>query len=229
MGIAPEERIGTTVGDYVLGSIVGRGGVGVVYSAVDPDGTRVAVKVVKPEIAADETFRRRFQREARIGQTVRHPNVVPVLQIGRAQRHPVSRTAVHRRGLARGDALPRGASRRRDDGPDLLAGGRGAPGAVGRRDGAPRRQAGQHPPRPRGECLHHGLRLRQGRQGHDPDGRGPGAGVDGLHGPGADPRRRGQRRDRRVRARLRGLRVPGGPAAVRPSQGGPGAVGAPAG
>ncbi len=66
----------------MLGSIVGSGGVGVVYSAVGPDGTRVALKVVKPEIAADETFRRRFEREARIGQTVRHPNVVPVLQVG---------------------------------------------------------------------------------------------------------------------------------------------------
>ena len=82
MGITPEDRVGTTMGDYVVGSIVGRGGVGVVYSAVDPEGTRVALKVVKPEIAADETFTRRFQREARIGQTVRHPCVVPVLQIG---------------------------------------------------------------------------------------------------------------------------------------------------
>ena len=82
MGITPEERVGTTVGDYELGSIVGSGGVGVVYSAVGSDGTRVALKVVKPEIAADETFRRRFEREARIGQTVRHPNVVPVLQVG---------------------------------------------------------------------------------------------------------------------------------------------------
>ena len=77
-----ESRIGTNVGEYVLGSIVGSGGVGVVYSAEAADGTRVALKLVKPEKAVDETFKRRFQREARIGQTVRHPRVVPVLDSG---------------------------------------------------------------------------------------------------------------------------------------------------
>ena len=66
----------------MLGSIVGSGGVGVVYSAEAADGTRVALKLVKPEKAVDETFKRRFQREARIGQTVRHPRVVPVLESG---------------------------------------------------------------------------------------------------------------------------------------------------
>ena len=82
IGNSPESRVGTQVGDYVLGSIVGSGGVGIVYSAEAPDGTRVAIKLVKPEHAVDETFKRRFQREARIGQTVRHPRVVPVLQSG---------------------------------------------------------------------------------------------------------------------------------------------------
>ena len=77
-----ESRVGSKVGDYVLDSIVGSGGVGIVYSAVGPDGTRVALKLVKAKHAADETFRRRFHREARIGQTVHHPNVVPVLQTG---------------------------------------------------------------------------------------------------------------------------------------------------
>ena len=82
IGSTPESRVGSKVGDYVLGSIVGSGGVGIVYSAVAADGTRVALKLVKPEKAVDETFKRRFQREARIGQTVRHPRVVPVLDTG---------------------------------------------------------------------------------------------------------------------------------------------------
>ena len=50
--------------------------------AIDSDGTRVALKLVKADYARDETFRRRFHREARIAQTVKHPNVVPVIATG---------------------------------------------------------------------------------------------------------------------------------------------------
>jgi serine/threonine-protein kinase len=42
----------------------------------------VALKLVKSDLARDETFRRRFHREARIAQTVKHPNVVPVVDTG---------------------------------------------------------------------------------------------------------------------------------------------------
>jgi serine/threonine-protein kinase len=55
---------------------------GKVYTATGPDGGRVALKLVKDDYARDETFRRRFYREARIAQTVKHPNVVPVLDTG---------------------------------------------------------------------------------------------------------------------------------------------------
>ena len=56
---------------------------GTVYAANHaPDGTRVALKVVKQDYAQDETFRRRFQREARIAQTIRNHHVVPVLDTG---------------------------------------------------------------------------------------------------------------------------------------------------
>ena len=53
-----------------------------------PDGTRVALKLVKSDMARDETLRRRFQREARIAQTVKHPNVVPVIDTGEHQGLP---------------------------------------------------------------------------------------------------------------------------------------------
>jgi len=55
---------------------------GKVYEAASLDGTRVALKLVKADYARDETFRRRFHREARIAQTVVHPNVVPVVATG---------------------------------------------------------------------------------------------------------------------------------------------------
>jgi serine/threonine protein kinase len=78
----PDARIGTTVGVYRLDSLIGVGGMGTVYQATAPDGTRVALKLVKANYARDETFRRRFKREARIAQTVRNPHVVPVLDTG---------------------------------------------------------------------------------------------------------------------------------------------------
>src|ERR1700746_3232744 len=72
----------TRVGDYLLHRLLGEGGMGKVYEATAPDGTRVALKLVKSDYAHDATFRRRFGREARIAQTVKHPNVVPVLATG---------------------------------------------------------------------------------------------------------------------------------------------------
>ncbi len=74
--------IGSKFGEYNVDSLLGEGGMGKVYTATGPDGTRVALKLVKDDYARDETFRRRFYREARIAQTVKHPNVVPVLDTG---------------------------------------------------------------------------------------------------------------------------------------------------
>ena len=61
---------------------------GQVYEATASDGTRVAVKLVKSDMARDETLRRRFRREARIAQTVKHPNVVPVIATGEHEGRP---------------------------------------------------------------------------------------------------------------------------------------------
>src|SRR6516165_5765246 len=77
-----DPRIGSQVGQYNVDSLRGEGGMGKVYTATAPDGSRVALKLVKDDYARDETFRRRFYREARIAQTVQHPNVVPVVDTG---------------------------------------------------------------------------------------------------------------------------------------------------
>jgi serine/threonine protein kinase len=74
--------VGTAIGGYQIESVLGEGGMGKVYRASASDATRVALKLVKQDYARDETFRRRFNREARIAQTVKHPNVVPVLATG---------------------------------------------------------------------------------------------------------------------------------------------------
>ena len=72
----------TRVGDYEIERLLGEGGMGRVYEATSPGGERVALKIIKSDYARDETFRRRFHREARIAQTVKEPHVVPVVDTG---------------------------------------------------------------------------------------------------------------------------------------------------
>ena len=77
-----EANIPERIGPYRVESVLGVGGMGQVYRAVGPDGEPVALKLVKAELARDQTFRKRFDREARIAQQVNHPHVVPVLDTG---------------------------------------------------------------------------------------------------------------------------------------------------
>ena len=63
--MAQDPLIGTELGDYRIEAPVGRGGMGVVYRAEQMRLRRcVALKVIAPELAADPTFRERFEREA---------------------------------------------------------------------------------------------------------------------------------------------------------------------
>ena len=72
-----------TFGAYDVQREVGRGGMGVVYLAIDGRlGRRVALKVIVPELAADPQFRQRFEREARVAATLEHPHIVPVYEAG---------------------------------------------------------------------------------------------------------------------------------------------------
>jgi len=71
------------VGRYELGDAVGTGGMGVVYRAHDPDLDRaLAIKVVH---AGDASSGARLLREARAMAQLRHPNVVPIFDVGPAQ------------------------------------------------------------------------------------------------------------------------------------------------
>src|ERR1043165_9013342 len=74
---------GSRFAGYSIDGVIGRGGMGVVYRARELDRDReVALKVMAPEVADDETSRARFQRESRVAASVDHPNVVPVYEIG---------------------------------------------------------------------------------------------------------------------------------------------------
>jgi YVTN family beta-propeller protein len=79
LGFAP----GTTFGGYRIESIAGRGGMGLVLRAFDLSLQRpVALKLIAPELADDEAFRRRFLRESRLAASLDHPNVVPIHDAG---------------------------------------------------------------------------------------------------------------------------------------------------
>jgi hypothetical protein len=68
---------------YRIERSLGRGGMGVLYLAVEPGLERhVALKLIAPEAAADEVFARRFAEESRIAASIEHPNVVPIYAAG---------------------------------------------------------------------------------------------------------------------------------------------------
>src|SRR5687768_5510793 len=74
---------GTTFAGYRVDSLVGRGGMGVVYRATDLSLERpVALKLVAPELAENERFRARFLREPRLAASLDHPNVIPIYEAG---------------------------------------------------------------------------------------------------------------------------------------------------
>jgi ABC-type branched-subunit amino acid transport system substrate-binding protein/streptogramin lyase len=74
---------GTSFGGYRVDSLVGRGGMGVVYRATDLSLERpVALKLIAPELAEDERFRARFLREPRVAASLDHPNVIPIYEAG---------------------------------------------------------------------------------------------------------------------------------------------------
>jgi len=74
---------GMTVGDFVIESVAGRGGMGVVYRARQREPDRVvALKVIAPALAGDPSFEARFKSEGRIAARIEHPNVIPVYAVG---------------------------------------------------------------------------------------------------------------------------------------------------
>jgi len=77
---------GSTFGLYRIESLLGRGGMSVVYLAEDTRlGRRVAIKVLSAELAADDAFRSRFVRESQLAAGLEHPNIVPVYEAGEAE------------------------------------------------------------------------------------------------------------------------------------------------
>ena len=205
---------------YELHRKLARGGMADVYLARDQLLDRpVAVKVLFPEYAKDETFVERFRREAQAAANLNHPNIVAIYDWGQqygtyfivmeyVEGRTLSRDHPHRRAAAP-EPRRRGHRRRR----------RRARVRPPQRRGPPRHQARQHPhhlDRPgEGRRLRHrpGAHRRGDAGQPHPGRRGDGHGHLLLARAGAG--QAGRSAQRPLLARVRALRDAHQPAAVQ--------------
>jgi streptogramin lyase len=88
VAIEPQLTAGDEIAGYTLESLVGRGGMGEVFRAVDAHLARaVALKVLAPGLVHDEASRERILRESQLAASLDHPNVIPVYAAGEADGH----------------------------------------------------------------------------------------------------------------------------------------------
>src|SRR6266536_2788028 len=81
------------LGRYTLVGRLGQGGMGVVYLGRDEDGRLVAIKVIRPELAANPDYLARFRLEVELGRKVNGPFVAEVLDAGFDSERPYLVTA----------------------------------------------------------------------------------------------------------------------------------------
>ena len=70
-----------SIGAYRLTGRLGAGGFGTVFAGVDPDGRVVAVKMLRPELAADQGLRDRLAREGEAMRRVASDHTVDVIEV----------------------------------------------------------------------------------------------------------------------------------------------------
>jgi len=79
----PLDLIGTTIGNYEIQALIGRGGMATVYRGIDHNlGRAVAIKILSEEARAHPGFVERFRQEARLIANLRHPNIVQIYDFG---------------------------------------------------------------------------------------------------------------------------------------------------
>jgi Protein kinase domain len=75
--------VGTEFAGYRLRSVVGGGGLSIVYQAENPRlRNLIALKVLAPELGDAEIFRIRFREESKIAAALNHPHVIPIVDFG---------------------------------------------------------------------------------------------------------------------------------------------------
>jgi hypothetical protein len=80
-----DAEIGSVIAGHRIEALVARGGMGVVYRVTHLSlQTERALKLIAPELAADQDFRSRFKREWRIAASIEHPHAIPIHDAGEA-------------------------------------------------------------------------------------------------------------------------------------------------
>ena len=105
MTLAP----GSALGPYTLRAELGRGGMGVVYTAYDPRLNRqVAIKVLPPELTRDDTAKQRFLQEAKAASALDHPNICNIHEINESDDGQLYLVMAHYEGETLKDRIERG-------------------------------------------------------------------------------------------------------------------------
>ncbi|HEX6652411.1 MAG TPA: FHA domain-containing serine/threonine-protein kinase [Thermoleophilaceae bacterium] len=78
-------EVGGEIGGYAVKDRLGEGGMGTVFLAEQAGtGQLVALKILQAELAQDQEFRRRFERESQYASSLNHPNITRVIEFGEA-------------------------------------------------------------------------------------------------------------------------------------------------
>ncbi|QDT46054.1 Serine/threonine-protein kinase StkP [Symmachiella dynata] len=77
-GSGPDVLHGKTFHDYRIVRRLGRGGMSIVYEAIDPNGQHVALKMMSHSLVYDDFGREQFEREVRAIESLNHENIVRV-------------------------------------------------------------------------------------------------------------------------------------------------------
>jgi eukaryotic-like serine/threonine-protein kinase len=81
--LAPHTRLGTR---YEIMQLLGEGGMGAVYKAMDREVERmVALKIIRPELAVREEILARFKQELILARRITHKNVIRIFDLGEAE------------------------------------------------------------------------------------------------------------------------------------------------
>ena len=80
---AATDLVGQTLGTYTLERLLGQGGFAWAFVGRDPQGTPVAIKVLKPRYAGDPQFASRFRNESETAAKLEHPNIIRIRSVAK--------------------------------------------------------------------------------------------------------------------------------------------------